>query len=188
MTDNEIFESNLLHFKIAKRYGDRVQCQCPAHEDKQASLSVTKGRKCTLFHCHAGCGLENILMAAGLAKKDTFYDTEPVKANWRSFVEGRERRKIEDVYNYVSCNDDYVFTKLRLEGKKILYGILKNDRFTYGLPRNTPRKSFKAIYGSVAAINRAIEVGKTVFIPEGEKDSKYAEQTGVYSIYLWWSK
>ena len=178
MTDNEIFESNLLHFKIAKRYGDRVQCQCPAHEDKQASLSVTKGRKCTLFHCHAGCGLENILMAAGLAKKDTFYDTEPVKANWRSFVEGRERRKIEDVYNYVSCNGNYAFTKLRLEGKKILYGILKNDRFTYGLPRNTPRKSFKAIYGSVAAINRAIEAGKPVFIPEGEKDVKTLNKQG----------
>lgn len=178
MTDNEIFESNLLHFKIAKRYGDRVQCQCPTHEDKQASLSVTKGRKCTLFHCHAGCGLENILMAAGLAKKDTFYDTEPVKANWRSFVEGRERRKIEDVYNYVSCNDDYVFTKLRLEGKKILYGILKNDRFTYGLPRNTPRKSFKAIYGSVAAINRAIEADKPIFIPEGEKDVKTLSKQG----------
>lgn len=178
MTDNEIFESNLLHFKIAKRYGDRVQCQCPAHEDKQASLSVTKGRKCTLFHCHAGCGLENILMAAGLAKKDTFYDTEPVKANWRSFVEGRERRKIEDVYNYVSCNGNYVFTKLRLEGKKILYGILNNDRFTYGLPRNTPRKSFKAIYGSVAAINRAIEAGKTVFIPEGEKDVNTLSKQG----------
>ena len=117
-------------------------------------------------------------MAAGLAKKDTFYDTEPVKANWRSFVEGRERRKIEDVYNYVSCNGNYAFTKLRLEGKKILYGILKNDRFTYGLPRNTPRKSFKAIYGSVAAINRAIEAGKPVFIPEGEKDVKTLSKQG----------
>ena len=35
--------------------------------------SITRGRKCTLFHCHAGCTLDNVLAAAGLDKKDTFY-------------------------------------------------------------------------------------------------------------------
>lgn len=149
MTDNEVYESNLQHFKISKQYGDKAQCKCPAHEDKQASLTITKGRKCTLFHCHAGCTLENILSAAGLAKKDTFYDTEPQHTNWRVYVESREKRKIEAVYNYVSCNGQYAFTKIRLEGKKLLYGILANERFSYGLPRNTPRKSLKAIYGNI---------------------------------------
>lgn len=72
MTDNEVYESNLQHFKISKRYGDKTQCNCPAHNDKQASLTITKGRKCTLFHCHAGCTLENILSAAGLEKKILF--------------------------------------------------------------------------------------------------------------------
>lgn len=178
MTDQEIYESNLQHFTISKRYGDKAQCRCPAHEDKQASLTITKGRKCTLFHCHAGCGLEHILTAAGLSKKDTFYDTDPVKVNWRAYVEGREKRKIEAVYNYVSCNGSYAFTKIRLTGKKILYGILENDRFTYGLPRSTPRKSLKAIYGNIKAIEKAIAEDKPIFIPEGEKDADSLAKQG----------
>ena len=51
-----------------------------------------------------------------------------------------------------------------------MYGILENERFSYGLPRSTPKKSLKAIYGSVKAFNKAIKEGKPIFIPEGEKD------------------
>ena len=79
------------------------------------------------------------------------------KANWRAYIESREQKKIEAIYNYVSCNGTYTFTKIRLEGKKLLYGILENERFTYGLPRNTPRKSLKAIYGNVKALNKAVK-------------------------------
>lgn len=123
-----------------------------------------------MFYCHAGCTLSDILTAAGLEKKDTFYDSKPLKTNWQAYVESREKRKIEAVYNYVSFNGNYAFTKIRLEGKKLLYGILKDDRFSYGLPRNTPRKSLKAIYGSVKALNKAVTEGEIIFIPEGEKD------------------
>ena len=170
MTDNEIFENNLRHFNISRRYGDKAQARCPAHNDKQASLAIAKGKKCTLFYCHAGCTLSDILTAAGLEKKDTFYDSKPLKTNWQAYVESREKRKIEAVYNYVSFNGNYAFTKIRLEGKKLLYGILKDDRFSYGLPRNTPRKSLKDIYGSVKALNKAVTEGEIIFIPEGEKD------------------
>lgn len=165
-----IYESNLQHFKIEKRYGDKAQCKCPAHNDKQASLTITKGNKCTLFTCHAGCKLQDILSAAGLEQKDTFYDTDKQRTNWKAYIEAREQKKIEAVYNYVSCNGTYAFTKIRLEGKKILYGILADERFTYGLPRNTPRKSLKAIYGNIKAINNAVNEDKHIFIVEGEKD------------------
>lgn len=170
MTDNEIFESNLLPFKIMKRYGTKAQCRCPAHDDKHASLTITKGRKCTLFYCHAGCSVDEILGAVGLEKKDTFYDVEPRSPNWRAYVEGREKRKIEAVYNYVSINGTYAFTKIRCEGKKIIYGKLQNDRFTYGLGHDVGRKSYKAIYGSLQAINKTIAESRPIFIPEGEKD------------------
>lgn len=169
MTDMEIYERNLLPFKIMKRYGTKAQCRCPAHDDKHASLTITKGRKCTLFYCHAGCTVDDILQAAGLEKKDTFYDTEPRSPNWRAYVEGREKRRIEAVYNCVSINGNYAFTKIRLEGKKLLYGKLENDRFTYGIGRDG-RKSYKAIYGSVQALKKAVSEGRPIFIPEGEKD------------------
>lgn len=171
VTDTEIYESNLQHFQVTKRYNDRAQAKCPAHDDRQASLTITKGRKCTLFRCHAGCGLDSILSAARLEKKDTFYELEDSKqSNWRFYVENREKRKIEAVYNYVSCNGRYAYTKIRLNGKKFIYGILSNDRFTYGLPGNTPRKSFNAIYGNIKAINKAAADDAPIFIVEGEKD------------------
>lgn len=178
MSNAEIYESNLKSFHIVKRNGDKAQCKCPAHDDKQASLTISKGRKCTLFYCHAGCKIDSILSAAGLEKKDTYYDAGPQQTNWRTFVEGREKRKIEAVYNYVSINGSYAFTKIRLEGKKIIYGILKNDRFTYGLGHDKPRKTYKAIYGSVQALNKAISEGKAVFIPEGEKDTDTLTKQG----------
>lgn len=178
LTDNEVYESNLRYFKISKRYGDKSQAKCPAHDDKQASLTISKGKKCTLFYCHAGCRLDDILTAAGLEKKDTYYDVDPQQTNWRAFVEKREGRKIEAVYNYISINDSYAFTKIRLEGKKIIYGMLKNDRFTPGLGHDKPRKAYKAIYGSVQALNKAISEGKPIFIPEGEKDTDTLTKQG----------
>ena len=170
---NEIFERNLTYFKVVKRYADRAQCICPAHNDKQASLTISKGDRCTLLKCFAGCNFEDILGAVGLDKKDTFYDAEPEKpkTNWKRYIENRERKSIEAVYNYVSSVDgSYCFTKVRLEGKKILYGVLANERFTYGLPKGTSRKDFKAFYGNLGALKKAVSEGKPIFIVEGEKD------------------
>ena len=144
-----------------------------------ASLCISRGVKGILFHCHAGCTLDSILNAVSLSASDIFYDNENRKSSWKAYVEAREKRKIEAVYNYVSCSDgSYAFTKLRLQGKRIIYGMLQNDRFTYGLQRNRPRKSMRAIYGSLEALNRAIKNGDSIFIPEGEKDVITLESNG----------
>ena len=149
---------------IAVRNGIRFCCLY--HNDKEPSASLSIGNKC-ISYCQV-CGKihQRLLKDAGLWKECS----NKIGGNWRVYVESREQKKIEAVYNYVSCNGTYAFTKIRLEGKKILYGILENDRFTYGLPRNTPRKSLKAIYGDIKALNKAIVECKPVFIPEGEKD------------------
>lgn len=178
MTREEKFNEHISKVRIKSRYGNRAQGFCPYHEDKTASLTLTMGQKCTLLHCHAGCKAEDVANAMGYKMKDLFYDTEPQKANWRAYVEGREKRKIEAVYNYVSCNGTYAFTKIRLEGKKLLYGMLENERFTYGLPRNTPRKSLKAIYGNVRALNKAISEDRYIFVVEGEKDTDTLTKQG----------
>lgn len=174
MTDTEIYENNLRHFQVIRRRGDAAQCRCPSHSDKQASLTISKGRKCTLFRCHAGCALDDILQAAGLEKKDTFYELESRGTDWKYYVESREKRKIEAVYNYVSCNDgSYLFTKIRLQGKKMLYGILDNNRFTYGL-KGQNRKELKAIYGSLEAVKKAIKEGRPIFYTRGRERLRYA--------------
>ena len=171
MNKEELLNDIANNFRVVKRQTGKLQCKCPAHNDKQASLTISLGNKCVLFYCHAGCELNDILSAAGIEKKNTYYDNEPKQANWKAYVEAREKKRIEAVYNYVSSiNGSYVFTKIRLVGKKLLYGVLENERFSYGLSRNTPRKSLKAIYGDVKAINKAISDEVPIFIPEGEKD------------------
>lgn len=171
MTDVEVFDEILSHFQIVNRYQDKAQAKCPAHDDRQASLTITKGQKCILFKCHAGCKTDDVLRAAGLELKDTFYEQRQSNiAKWKAYVEVREKRKIEAIYNYYSLHGDYAYTKLRLENKKIIYGKLDNDRFTYGLGHDKPRKSYMAVYGSIKAVKKSISEGRTIFIPEGEKD------------------
>ena len=85
------FDEILTYFQIQKRCGDKAQARCPCHDDKQASLTITKGRKSALICCHAGCDYRDILSAVGLATRDLYYDdSRPQSANWRSYIEKRE--------------------------------------------------------------------------------------------------
>ncbi|MDA0591221.1 MAG: hypothetical protein O2820_10250 [Planctomycetota bacterium] len=53
--------------------GKDCKISCPAHEDKNPSLSVTEGDDGrVLLKCWAGCSFEEILNAAGLKKSDLF--------------------------------------------------------------------------------------------------------------------
>lgn len=173
------YEEILTHFEVKRSCQGKSQCRCPAHDDKQASLTITKGSDSILIHCHAGCSIEDVLLAAGLKKSDLFWQEKRTGGRWQSFIESREKKKIEAVYHYTSLNGAYAFTKVRMQGKKMLYGILENGRFTYGL-KGRSRKELKAVYapGGMQAISRAVAGGKPIFIPEGEKDTDTLEKRG----------
>lgn len=173
------YDEVLTHFQVKKRHQDKAQCKCPAHDDRQASLTVTKGRDSVLIHCHANCSIENVLLAAGLKMSDLFYQEKRTGSSWQAYIESREKKKIEAVYNYVSSNGSYAFTKVRMQAKKMIYGTLANERFTYGLGGRT-RKELCAVYApdGVQAINKAVSEGKPIFIPEGEKDADTLAKQG----------
>ncbi len=164
------YEEILSHFQVKKYGNGKAQALCPAHPDKEASLTITQGNDGkTLLKCHAGCSSESVVLAAGLKMADLFSENRLSEERWRTFIESREKRKIEAVYNYVSINGEYAYTKIRLEGKKMLFGMLKDGRFEYGL-KGRSKKEFNAIFGSVPRIKEAIERNEPIFIPEGEKD------------------
>ena len=55
--------------------GDGWVALCPAHEDREASLSIAEGRDGrALIHCFAGCVIDSILSALGLEARDLFAD------------------------------------------------------------------------------------------------------------------
>ncbi len=61
-----------------RRTGDGYTAHCPAHDDRQQSLSIGEGRNGeVLLHCFAGCRTEDIVAALGLAMSDLFPKKEP---------------------------------------------------------------------------------------------------------------
>src|SRR5450755_4177855 len=56
--------------------------QCPAHEDRKPSLSVSEGDDGrVLIHCQAGCRTEDVLAAVGLTMRDLMPDQTAVLGN-----------------------------------------------------------------------------------------------------------
>jgi len=56
-----------------KERGDDYQALCPAHDDREPSLSVSQGDDgSALLKCFAGCETEDVVAALGLGMGDLF--------------------------------------------------------------------------------------------------------------------
>jgi hypothetical protein len=72
-----------------RRSGNGWACQCPAHDDRTPSLSITKGDGGhALVHCHAGCDTKAVCAAVDFPFPDLFAD-DPTR---RSVTPGPRRR------------------------------------------------------------------------------------------------
>ena len=193
MTNKELaLHAVLSKLKVGNCSNGVYHCTCPCHDDNKPSLDIALGDKKVVEDCKAGCKHSDIANKIGVPPEQWYYDyydkkqdgfnSFQYKEKWKMYIESREKRKIEAVYNYVSCNGQYAFTKVRLQGKHIIYGRLENERFTYGLSRNKPRKSYRAVYGNLSDIKKAIEDNKHIFIVEGEKDVNTLTKHGYTSF------
>lgn len=158
---------------VKQRNNNSYQCKCPAHEDKQASLTISGENEKILFHCHAGCNTETILSQVNLSFKDLH--TEQT-ADWRSWLEKVKGGKVEDVYNYLDEQGNYLYSKVRLktsQGKRIVYGMIENNRIKLSVGNTT-----KVLY-HLKNLKEARETGKILYLPEGEKDCHTLEKKGL---------
>lgn len=173
----------------AKKSGaDRWQAKCPAHEDKQASLSIstTQDGK-TLLHCHAGCEAIDIVTAMGLSMQDLFperpYDAAAAarhkpkapKASSKSVASAKQRLgKIVAIYDYVDADGQLIYQAVRYDpkdfrlrrpdGKGGWIGSLDGiDRIVYKLPQCLA----------------TIKARKPTYIVGGEKD---CETLGLWEL------
>ena len=62
----------LNQFKGVKKSGDGWTARCPAHDDRQNSLSIGHRDGKWLLRCHAGCKVEEITRGLGLTVADLF--------------------------------------------------------------------------------------------------------------------
>ena len=68
-----------------RRFNGSWKALCPAHEDREPSLSVTEGDDGrVLVKCFAGCDTENVVAALGLEMSDLFEKSNGHKKVFRS--------------------------------------------------------------------------------------------------------
>lgn len=60
--------------RVQRRGPTQATAQCPAHEDRNPSLSLTAIEGQVLLHCHAGCQTDDVLAALNLTRRDLFDD------------------------------------------------------------------------------------------------------------------
>lgn len=148
-------EQLLQHFSGVKHTGDgQWQALCPAHDDQRPSLSIgVDGRK-ILIRCHAGCPLDAVLEASGLAKRDLYIDDFP----------NRKQISIEANYDYRDAEGNLVFQVVRTQPK----GFFQRRPDGSGGWVNKLDGVHPVLYHLPELLNAP--AASIVYIPEGEKD------------------
>jgi putative DNA primase/helicase len=136
--------------------------QCPAHQDRKASLSVTEGRDGkAVLHCHAGCPPQAVLAALRLDWPDLFPEGRNAKAEvvaTYDYTDEQGRLLYQAVRYFPKA-----FKRRRPDGRGGWTWKLGDARLVlYRLPR----------------VLAAVAAGQPVYVAEGEKDVHAIERAG----------
>jgi Protein of unknown function (DUF3631)/Toprim-like len=78
-----------------RRSGKGWTARCPAHEDRQPSLSIAEGEDGRLLlHCFAGCPVERVVAAVGLELRDLFPEDGRAGPLWAAEAPARASREL----------------------------------------------------------------------------------------------
>ena len=156
------FQEILARFPNAKKNGDGYTDCCPAHPDRDPSLSIKEGDDGrTLLLCRAGCATENIVAAKGLRMADLFPPEAP----------GSERHNKPDiiaVYDYTDATGKLLFQVVR--------EAPKNFKQRHPDPANPSAwiwkmQGIERVLYRLPEVLSAVKSGETIYITEGEKDA-----------------
>lgn len=158
----------------AKHFSWGWKALCPAHDDKEPSLSIRQDADKMRLKCHAGCTDEDILKAAGCTVADLFLEPRTtVHAGPRLSFDQR----IEESYSYQTEEGEEHYQVCRLHSPKDFrvrhlnplgsyeWNLNGQTHYPYRLPR----------------ILEAIRRGETIYVVEGEKDVHAVEDAGGYA-------
>ena len=130
---------------------------CPAHDDKDLSLSITSDKEKILVHCFAGCPPEAIVKSLNLQLTDLFLNKREAPP------------KIVKTYDYTDENGKLLFQVVRLEPKSFRQRHKNGSEWVYSMT------------GVRRVLYHLPEVIKApaVYFVEGEKDADNLIQRGV---------
>ena len=89
-----IVEDLLPRLEVVRRTSRGFQARCPAHPDKNPSLSVSEGERGILLKCWSGCTLREICESLGVEQRDLFWgalDLDPLRR--RKAAQQRDRQR-----------------------------------------------------------------------------------------------
>ncbi|MCD9145785.1 DUF3987 domain-containing protein [Streptomyces albireticuli] len=139
--------------------------QCPSHDDRSPSLSVTNGNKGVVINCHAGCATEDIVSTLGLSMADLFDEPLPT----------RERPQAVAEYPYCDEQGQVLYRVRRIEpgydGEKKTFRQYRPDG-TAGV------KGIRRVLYRLPEVVATVQAGGPVFVVEGEKDADNLRATG----------
>lgn len=159
--------------------------RCPAHEDKQASLSVTQGNDGKiLVKCFAGCAFTEIVSALGLEPKDLFpekaTDWKPARPPQRKPIQKPKpdndvndplavaagsdpepKSEIETIYSYRDALDREVYQAIRLKPKSFRQRRWDGSKWVWNM------NGVERVLYRLPVITKV----QTVWVVEGEKDA-----------------
>ncbi len=169
------FSDFLLRFENPRKTQKGYVAKCPAHEDKQASLSIAEGDGGQiLVKCFAGCTFDSIVASLGLEKKDLFPERNGSHEPYRRVAsqqskpkpaqepqgEPKTQYRIEREYSYRDMFGNEVYQALRLVPKSFRQRHQVNGKWVW-----TMDGVERVLYKLPELIG-----ADTVWIVEGEKD------------------
>lgn len=149
MTAAEIAE-----FLGAKRTASGWIGRCPAHDDRNPSLSITDGPEKVLLHCHAGC-----TQSAVIASLRTIGVWSP---------DSQEKSRIIATYDYTDEHGDLLYQVLRYDPKA----------FKQRRPDGAGGWTWKKGERQVLYRLREVLEAPIVFVVEGERDVETLREQG----------
>ena len=156
--------------------GRQRSAQCPAHEDRQPSLSITDAESRVLVKCHGGCDTDDVLAELGLTRADLFSEPRQHRdANdWAPWQRDRCKCKPVARYSYIDENGELLFQLVRGEHKEF------SQRQPDPLSRSGWRWNLDGVRRILYHVPQLLAApgSACVFIPEGEKDVHALEAAG----------
>lgn len=142
--------------------------RCPAHDDKNASLSVSVGDNGkVLMYCHAGCSTKDICSAVGIKESDLFPDQpKPQK---------RKKRMVVSQYRYTDIDGNLLNQKTRW--------IDSNGNKSFSWSHKEYGDWVKGHKGDPVLYNMPVlKNNNDIYVVEGEKDVETLKSMGLAAV------
>lgn len=129
--------------------------RCPAHDDRQASLSLSEAPDRLLVFCHAGCPTDEVMSALNLSLADLYFDGASPEGGYVPYA----RQEPEGEWEYTDERGAHLYKVVRYPGKQFVH-------------------VFKRVPYRLQDVIFANSFGKSIYIVEGEKDADALRTAG----------